>query len=141
MQQHSGQHLLSAVAENKFNLKTTSWNLGESISYVEIDAPVVEFPVLKELEEIVNDKIRAAIPVTVKTYEKGSEELGKAHSRGLPDDHSGLVRIISIEGVDENMCCGTHVKNLSELQAIKIVSLEKGKKNKCNWINMLGSTC
>uniref|UniRef100_T1JDQ2 Threonyl/alanyl tRNA synthetase SAD domain-containing protein n=1 Tax=Strigamia maritima TaxID=126957 RepID=T1JDQ2_STRMM len=139
MQQHSGQHLLSAVAENKFKLKTTSWNLGELISYVEIDAPVVEFPVLKELEEIVNDKIRAAIPVTVKTYEKGSEELEKAHSRGLPDDHSGLIRIISIEGVDENMCCGTHVKNLSELQAIKIVSLEKGKKNKCNLYFLVGN--
>ena len=37
-------------------------------------------------------------------------------SRGLPDDHAGPIRIIDIEGVDANMCCGTHVSNLSHLQ-------------------------
>lgn len=34
----------------------------------------------------------------------------------MPDDHTGPVRIVSIEGVDANMCCGTHVSNLSDLQ-------------------------
>lgn len=37
-------------------------------------------------------------------------------SRGLPDDHAGPVRVVDIEGIDSNMCCGTHVSNLSDLQ-------------------------
>lgn len=40
----------------------------------------------------------------------------QVRSRGLPDDHAGPIRIIDIEGVDTNMCCGTHVSNLSHLQ-------------------------
>lgn len=36
--------------------------------------------------------------------------------RGLPDDHAGPIRVVTIEGVDSNMCCGTHVSNLSDLQ-------------------------
>lgn len=42
--------------------------------------------------------------------------LNQVRSRGLPDDHAGPIRIIDIEGVDANMCCGTHVSNLSHLQ-------------------------
>lgn len=41
---------------------------------------------------------------------------GQVRSRGLPDDHAGPVRVVDIEGVDSNMCCGTHVSNLSDLQ-------------------------
>ena len=37
-------------------------------------------------------------------------------SRGLPEDHVGPVRVVTIHGVDSNMCCGTHVSNLSHLQ-------------------------
>lgn len=42
--------------------------------------------------------------------------VSQVRSRGLPDDHAGPIRIIDIEGVDANMCCGTHVSNLSHLQ-------------------------
>lgn len=42
--------------------------------------------------------------------------LNQVRSRGLPDDHAGPIRIVDIEGVDANMCCGTHVSNLSHLQ-------------------------
>lgn len=40
----------------------------------------------------------------------------QVRSRGLPEDHAGPIRIIDIEGIDANMCCGTHVSNLSHLQ-------------------------
>lgn len=40
----------------------------------------------------------------------------KVRSRGLPGDHAGPIRIINIEGIDVNTCCGTHVSNLSHLQ-------------------------
>lgn len=40
----------------------------------------------------------------------------QARCRGLPDDHVGPVRVLSIEGLDNTLCCGTHVSNLSHLQ-------------------------
>lgn len=46
----------------------------------------------------------------------------QVRSRGLPDDHAGPIRIIDIEGVDANMCCGTHVSNLSDLQVSPLVN-------------------
>lgn len=48
--------------------------------------------------------------------------------KGLPDDHKGDIRVINIDGIDSNMCCGTHVNNLSQLQAIKLFHSEKSKR-------------
>jgi len=59
-------------------------------------------------------------------------------TRGLPDDHKGPVRVVTIEGVESNMCCGTHVTNLSQLQTIKLLRIEKGKKNKLNLYFLAG---
>lgn len=49
-------------------------------------------------------------------------------TRGLPSDHKGDIRVINIENVDTNMCCGTHVTNLSQLQIIKLLHVEKSKR-------------
>ncbi|OBS66951.1 hypothetical protein A6R68_04540 [Neotoma lepida] len=64
---------------------------------------------------------------------------GQVRGRGLPDDHAGPIRVVTIKGVDSNMCCGTHVSNLSDLQVIKILGTEKGKKNKSNLIFLAGN--
>lgn len=39
----------------------------------------------------------------------------------------GDIRVINIEGIDSNMCCGTHVQNMAQLQCIKLLNLEKIK--------------
>ncbi|CAL8381793.1 alanyl-tRNA editing protein Aarsd1 [Gadus morhua] len=139
MQQHSGQHLISALAETMFGFKTTSWELGRQRSNIELDTASVTPAQLQALEEAVNEKIRAHVPVTLQLLALDDPALEKARSRGLPDDLAGPVRIIDIEGIDANMCCGTHVSNLSQLQAIKLLSTEKGKKNKTNLIFLVGN--
>ena len=48
----------------------------------------------------------------------------------LPPDFAGPIRVVDIEGVDQNMCCGTHVENLADLQGIKLLHAENGKKGK-----------
>ncbi|PNF14197.1 Alanyl-tRNA editing protein Aarsd1 [Cryptotermes secundus] len=138
MQQHSGQHLITALADIYFSYPTTSWWLGEGESYVEFDIRSVKPLNLDKLEDLVNEKIRAATPVFVTVYEEGDTELRKVRTRGLPDDHKGAVRIVTIEGVESNMCCGTHVTNLSQLQTIKLLRMEKGKKNKMNLYFLVG---
>ncbi|XP_051925681.1 alanyl-tRNA editing protein Aarsd1 [Hippocampus zosterae] len=139
MQQHSGQHLITALAESMFGYMTTSWELGRQRSTIELDTPVVKAAQVQALEEAVNEKIRAHIPVNVKLLYNDSPELEKVRSRGLPDDHAWPIRIVDIEGVDANMCCGTHVSNLSHLQVIKLLGTEKGKKNKTNLIFLAGN--
>uniref|UniRef100_A0A069DTC8 Alanyl-transfer RNA synthetases family profile domain-containing protein n=1 Tax=Panstrongylus megistus TaxID=65343 RepID=A0A069DTC8_9HEMI len=136
MQQHSGQHLITALADSEFGYPTTSWWLGEEISFIELDTTQITNKELNTLEEIVNEKIRQALSVTVKVYEEGDPELTESRTRGLPKDHKGSVRVITIEGIESNMCCGTHVSNLSQLQVVKLLGFEKGKKNKIN-VNFL----
>ncbi|KAH0626985.1 hypothetical protein JD844_002333 [Phrynosoma platyrhinos] len=139
MQQHSGQHLITALADLMFGFKTTSWELGRQRSTIELDTSSMTSEQMATLEESVNDKIRARVPMVVRELAVGDPEVEMVRSRGLPDDHTGPVRIISIEGIDANMCCGTHVSNLSDLQVIKLLGTEKGKKNKTNLIFLAGN--
>lgn len=139
MQQHTGQHLITTVAESMFGFPTTSWNLGEKISSIELDTPKITEEQITVLEDAVNERIRERIPVTPVLYhDKDDPSLAEARCRGLPDDHEGPVRVLSIEGLDNTLCCGTHVSNLAHLQLIKLLGLEKGKKNKSNLLFVAG---
>ncbi|CAM9790905.1 unnamed protein product [Bubo scandiacus] len=139
MQQHSGQHLITAIAEQMFGFKTTSWELGRQRSVIELDTPSVTAEQMGALERSVNEKIRERVPVVVRELAADDPEIETVRSRGLPDDHVGLVRVVDIKGVDSNMCCGTHVSNLSDLQVIKLLGTEKGKKNKTNLVFLAGN--
>ncbi|XP_026272954.1 alanyl-tRNA editing protein Aarsd1-B [Frankliniella occidentalis] len=130
MQQHSGQHLITAVACAEYGFATSSWSLGEEISYIELDTPSISADQVVHVETLVNQYIRECRPVTVQVYEASDPVLKEVRTRGLPEDHVGLVRVVSIEKLENNMCCGTHVSNLSQLQMIKLTGVEKGKKNK-----------
>jgi alanyl-tRNA synthetase len=65
---------------------------------------------------------RKGVDVVVKTFEAGdSAALAEASTRGLPEGHSGAVRVVQIgQDIDSNMCCGTHVTNLAQLQVSSI---------------------
>ncbi|VVC99283.1 unnamed protein product [Leptidea sinapis] len=139
MQQHSGQHLLSAILENEQNLVTTSWWLGAYESYIELDSTNVSPMVLENTEKRCNELIREAIPVCVKFCKADDPSLDVAHTRGLPKDCTEIIRTICIKGVDENLCCGTHVSNLSQLQSIKLLGMEAGKKGKTNVRFLVGN--
>ncbi|KAB0796006.1 hypothetical protein PPYR_10067 [Photinus pyralis] len=127
MQQHSGQHLISAVIEQEFGFQTLSWYLGEQVSYIELDTPTFDSSQIRQVENRVNEHIRAAKPVRVEVY-KSASEVKHMDISGLPDDHVGDVRVIIIDGIDTNMCCGTHVTNLSQLQVVKMLGTEKSKR-------------
>lgn len=129
MQQHSGQHLISALFEKEYNYNTKAWWLGTDSSYIEIDGKNITEAEMKRIETMSNSLIAQALPVTVQVYETpecAGDEVTRA-SRGLPLDLSGPIRVINIESVDSNMCCGTHVTNLAQLQLIKLMNIEKSK--------------
>jgi len=131
MQQHSGQHLLSAIGENDFGWETTSWWLGETICNVEFTPTKKEFPVSSEnlsiVESKVNEIIRDNRKVTVHLVESPQEVSSdsSANDRKSSERHHGALRVIEIEGVDKNQCCGTHVSHTSQLQVMKLLGTEK----------------
>lgn len=124
MQQHTGQHLLSALAEDRFGWRTTAFHLGEAYSAVELDAHPLEEKDLNRLEGIVNRAIREARPVRPRLV--SPEEYGalEVRTRGLPEGHEGAVRLIEIEGLDLNTCGGTHVESTAVLQVLRLAGSE-----------------
>ncbi|XP_055590442.1 alanyl-tRNA editing protein Aarsd1-A isoform X2 [Uranotaenia lowii] len=133
MQQHSGQHLITALFDREYGFGTKSWWLGSEDSYVDLNASDVTREQLDRIEQMCNQLIVDCTAVTVKVYAPDDPMLQSdvtRATRGLPKDVSGPLRVVSIDGVESNMCCGTHVRNLAQLQAIKFLNVEKSK-NKC----------
>lgn len=132
MQQHSGQHLITAIFDREFGYSTKSWWLGSEDSFVDLDTKDVTKEQLVKVETICNQLIVDCTPVDVKVYQPDDPALKSeaTRTRGLPEDVSGPLRVVTIDGIESNMCCGTHVKNLAQLQAIKFLNVEKSK-GKC----------
>ncbi|XP_017869358.1 PREDICTED: alanyl-tRNA editing protein Aarsd1-B [Drosophila arizonae] len=132
MQQHSGQHLITALFDREFKYDTTSWSLGSSVSHIQLSTPhLISRESLDLIERQANDLIREgrAVSVLLVDPEVAQEFQDARAPRGLPKDHEGLARVVRIEGIESNMCCGTHVTNLSQLQCIKLLYAEKVKTN------------
>ncbi|CAB4029085.1 Alanyl-tRNA editing Aarsd1, partial [Paramuricea clavata] len=128
MQQHSGQHLITAIIDKNYGYKTLSWELGKTKTAIDLGCSSLTPDQLSEIEEECNMAIRNHTNVTVHVYESAKDpELQQVRTRGLPDDHVGQVRVVEIEGLEMNMCCGTHVRNLSDLQMIKLLHTEPTK--------------
>lgn len=128
MQQHSGQHLLSAVLEQEpYNIDTISWSLGEKRSFIELPTGTKKLAItpelLKEVETIVNQLIIKNVPVITHSEEANDEE---ARPDSLPKDYvgGGHIRTIEIQGLDHNPCCGTHILALGQLQCLKLLNTE-----------------
>jgi alanyl-tRNA synthetase len=124
MQQHTGQHLLTAMAVARFGWQTTAFHLGQSGSDIEVDAPGISAAALDELEGAVASEIRASRAVTSRRV--SPEEFARlaVRSRGLPEGHQGDIRLVEIDGVDVNTCGGTHVRTTAEIEALKLLGSE-----------------
>jgi misacylated tRNA(Ala) deacylase len=114
------------MEQEPFHLETVSWNLGEKKSYIELqkneDVKITP-ELLSRVELAVNNLIVKNIPVIVHAQE-AQEDITRPDS--LPADYvgGGHIRTIEIENLDKNPCCGTHVTNLGQLQALKLLHTE-----------------
>ena len=123
MQQHTGQHLLSAVVADLAGAATVSVHFGADISTLEIDQEMLEPDVLRVVEARANAIVMEARPVIVSFAEPGAaEQLRKASSR------SGRIRIITIEGVDRSACGGTHVATTAAIGPVLLRGSERMRK-------------
>ncbi len=124
MQQHTGQHLLTAVAQERFGWPTTAFHLGVQVCDVELDVPALTADRLAALEEAVAAEIRAARPVTARRVGREEYAALPVRTRGLPEGHTGDIRLVEISGLDLNTCGGTHVRSTAEIEALKLLGTE-----------------
>ncbi len=117
MQQHSGQHLLSAVIPQP----TLSVHLGVELSTIDVEAEKLD---LSAIEDRANAAVFSNHPISV-SYEDAAtvEGLRKATSR------TGAIRIVSIDGLDRSACGGTHVRTTGEIGPILLRKTEKIRGN------------
>ena len=124
MQQHTGQHVLTAVAQERFGWETTAFHLGPERCDIELATGNILQAELDRLEEAVAEVIRAARLVTPGRVSMEAYRTMKVRSRGLPEGHTGDVRLVEIAGLDLNTCGGTHVRNTAELECLKLLGTE-----------------
>lgn len=126
MQQHLAQHVLSGCFYNYFNSNTVSFHLGEEISTVDIVGFLEEEKIL-EAEELANKIVLENYKVNMLTPTK--QELKRLKLRRDIPKTNEEIRVLEIEDLDINACCGLHPNNTIELQLIKIKKWEKNKGN------------
>lgn len=124
MQQHTAQHLLTAVAADRFGWQTTSFHLGSDRCDIELDAGSLSAADRERLEEAVAAEVREARPVRGRRVSPGDFEAMQVRTRGLPESHAGDVRLVEIEGVDLNTCGGTHLSSTAEIESVKLLDTE-----------------
>jgi alanyl-tRNA synthetase len=133
-QQHSGQHLLSAVLADDFGLRTLSFHLGQDDATIDldVDSHAAQATVLEQLSEVelrVNRHIRSNLPVHLRWvgHPDAEQLLAEGAIRKLPRI-AGDIRLVEIPGLDLNACGGTHVQALGEIGAVLLRGAERVKK-------------
>ncbi len=125
MQQHTAQHLLTALAARDLGWKTIAFHLNQDRSDIEFELDSIEPANLRRLEDLVNDTIVENRPVTISFVSREEMQSMNVRSRLLPDGLQGPFRLVRIEGVDLNTCGGTHVSSTGQVQVVKILGTER----------------
>lgn len=121
-QQHSGQHLLSALFADGFGLETVGVHLGEEVSTLDLAAPEVDGALLAGVEDRANRLVAENRPVTI-----AIEDAEAAARVGLrkPTGRTGPIRVVTIEGLDRSACGGTHVRGTAGIGPILLGGTER----------------
>jgi alanyl-tRNA synthetase len=125
MQQHHGQHLLSAAFVEALGLQTVSFHLGALTSTIDLDAPALGAEQVAAAESLANEVVWQDRPVQARFVSAG--ELAALPLRKAPAV-SGPVRVVSVPGFDHSACGGTHPSSTGGvgLIAVRGWSRQKG---------------
>src|ERR1700719_1129481 len=115
MQQHTGQHVLSAVFHSRFALPTISFHLGSDICTIDVRGREPTQEILDCAMSAANDVVYADRMVNVKYG--SAEELAAAGVRKTVD-RSGTLRAVEIEALELQPCGGTHVQHTGQIGMI-----------------------
>jgi alanyl-tRNA synthetase len=117
MQQHSGQHVLSAVFHSRFALPTISFHMGSDICTIDVRGLEPTQEILDSAMAVANDVVYADRAVNVRYGT--AEELAAAGVRKTVA-RSGTLRAIEIEALELQPCGGTHVQRTGQIGMILV---------------------
>lgn len=122
IQQHHGQHLLSAAFEELFSFPTVSFHLGPDSSTIDLATAALTAGQAEAAEARTNQVIWEDRPVHARFV--GTEELATIPLR-KPPAVSRAIRIVSVPDFDHSACGGTHPRATGAVGLLHIRRLER----------------
>ncbi len=123
MQQHTGQHVLSAAFVRLFDLHTVSFHMGDDYCSIDLDTPTLSKQQIEEAERLANEIILENRPVEIRFVSR--DEAANLGLRKVPVAERDELRIIDIRDVDLSACGGTHVNQTGQIGCILLRKTEK----------------
>jgi alanyl-tRNA synthetase len=123
MQQHSGQHVLSAAFLRLYNMPTVSFHMADDYCSIDLDTPTLTKPQIESAERLANEIILENRAVDIRFVTR--DEAGKLGLRKLPPTERDELRLIDIRDFDLTACGGTHVAQTGQIASILLRKAEK----------------
>jgi alanyl-tRNA synthetase len=126
VQQHSGQHVLSAAFIRLFNMPTVSFHMGEESCTIDLETAGTSAAQAQKAELLANEVIAEDRPVGIRFVPL--EEARQLGLRKLPPKQTGNLRLIDIPDFDLTACGGTHARATGQIGSILLRKIEKVKQ-------------
>jgi alanyl-tRNA synthetase len=126
MQQHSGQHVLSAAFIRLFNMRTVSFHMGAETCTIDLETAGLSAKQAEQAERLANEIVLEDRLVAIRFVPL--EEARQLGLRKLPPKQAGDLRLIDIADFDLTACGGTHVASTGQIGAILLRKAEKVKQ-------------
>lgn len=126
MQQHTGQHVLSAAFERVLGAATLSSHLGEERSSIEVALNDADWRAIERVEEAANRVLWEDRPIERHWVD---DEGVKRFALRKATKVTGRIRVIEIPDWDVSACGGTHTRRTGEVGAVKVVRWDRVRGN------------
>jgi alanyl-tRNA synthetase len=126
VQQHTGQHVLSAAFLRLFNMPTVSFHMGAESCTIDLETASLTAAQAQQAERLANEVVAQDRPVAIRFVPL--EEARQLGLRKLPPRQTGDLRLIDIQDFDLCACGGTHVRATGQIGSILVRKMEKVKQ-------------
>ncbi len=123
MQQHTGQHVLSAAFVELYQMPTVSFHMGEDYCSIDLATPSVSSEQIVSAEKRANQIVFEDRPVRVRYVSRAEAE--KLGLRKLPPAERDELRLVEVADFDLSACGGTHVGSSGQIGSILLRKTEK----------------
>jgi len=123
MQQHSGQHVLSAAFVRLFNMPTLSFHMGNESCSIDLETATLSVQQVEQAEALANQVVQENRPVAIRFVSQ--EDASTQGLRKAPTVATDELRLVDIQDFDLTPCGGTHVRGTGQIGAILLRKIEK----------------